>query len=129
MNKLVIFLISLLIISISFLSGCNETDTNETNTNETNTYKQKILGAWLANATTGPMKGSTGIYIFYYNGSFLAGSDSASWGTYEITNKKLNMSGDGRTFSYNYNFSDNYNKVTLIGGVWTIILTRTTLTG
>jgi hypothetical protein len=106
-------------ISISFLSGCNESDTNETKT-----YKQRILGAWLANATTGPLKGSTGMYIFFYNGSFLAGADSASWGTYEITNEKLNMSGDGRTFSYNYNFSDNYNKVTLKEGAWTIILTR-----
>ena len=119
MNKKIVLLIAVLVVNVGFLSGCNKT-----NTNETNAYNEKILGMWLANATTGPGMGSTGIYTFCSNGSFLASSDSRTWGTFEITNEKLIMSGQNHTFSYNYTFSDNGNKVTLIDGYWTIILTR-----
>ena len=119
MKKQLMIIGIILILLIVVLSGCNKT-----NTNETNAYKEKILGRWLANATTGPGRGSSGIYTFCSNGSFLASSDSRTWGTFEITNEKLIMSGQNHTFSYNYTFSDNYNKVKLIDGYWTIILTR-----
>jgi len=119
MKKIAILLIVLMMVSVNFLSGCNKG-----NKNETNAMKEKILGIWLANATTGPGKGSTGIYTFYSNGSFLASSDSQTWGIFDITYKQLNMSAEDTTYSYNYTFSENDNKVTLIDDYWTIILIR-----
>ncbi len=38
------------------------------------------------------------------------------------------MSAESSTFTYDYTFSDNYNKVTLIDESWTIILTRQQIT-
>ena len=119
MKKIVVLVIALILVIIGFLSGCNENNTNENKTN-----REKILGMWLANVTTGPGKGSTGIYTFYSNGSFLANSDTKTWGTFDITNEKLNMSAEGVTYTYDYTFSDNDSIVTLIDGYWTIILTK-----
>lgn len=117
-KQLIIIVIIILLLAVG-LSGCNENNTNEINTN-----KEKILGAWLANVTSGPGKGSTGIYTFFSNGSFLASSDNNTWGTFGITDEKLTMSAESTRFTYDYTFSDNDNKVTLIDGYWTIILTR-----
>ena len=120
MKKQLIIIGMIIILLTVGLSGCNETNTNETNTN-----KEKILGAWLANVTTGPGKGGKGAYTYFSNGTFLASSTTTEvWGIFNITDEKLTMSRGNSTFTYDYTFSDNDNKVTLIDGDWTIILTR-----
>lgn len=119
MKKIQITIGIIAVLLVVSLSGCNTSDSNKTNV-----YKEKFLGTWLANATTGPGMGSTGLYTFYSNGSFLASSNSRTWGTFNVTNKKLIMRGEDHIFSYNYTFSDSDNKITLVDGYWTIILTR-----
>ncbi|MCJ7570672.1 MAG: hypothetical protein MUO82_02180 [Candidatus Thermoplasmatota archaeon] len=87
-------------------------------------FKVKILGAWSANGTSGTNK-AEGYYIFFTNGTFLARSSKTdTWGTFNITDKKLTMSAKNETFNYDYTFSLNDNKVTLKDESWTIILTR-----
>ena len=119
MKKQLLIVGMIVILLTVVLSGCNE------NSTENNTNKEKILGAWLANITTGPNKGGGGKYTFFSNGTFLASSTTTEvWGIFDITDENLTMSAEGVTFTYDYTFSDNDNKITLIDGSWTIILTR-----
>jgi hypothetical protein len=116
-KQFVIIIIILMLVTVG-LSGCNENG----NGGSGKSYEEKILGAWGGIATGDE---ETSIFKFYSNGSFSVNAmrfdfweDSSTrqtvWGTYVMTDETLATEVFGDTEAFEYSFSEDGNKLTLI---------------
>ena len=99
-KKLLIIGIILLILTVG-LCGCNEESTKE----------EKILGTWIAEVSG--MEGAA-VFIFFSNGTYYISGISTERGTYIMTDETLVIGQDGNTITFEYSFSDNNEKLSLI---------------
>ena len=97
MKKVTILLIALMVISVGFLSGCNEAS------NILSGEKNKFVGTW---------KGSYFSITFFSDGSCSYSSLGAIW---DIKDEKLviTIGNNELVYSYDYYFSDDNTKLHL----------------
>ncbi|MCK4364437.1 MAG: hypothetical protein KAW45_00115 [Thermoplasmatales archaeon] len=116
-KQLLIVVITLILLAVG-LSGCNEKGIDILGKSN----EEKILGTWGIVVSEDE---ETPIYSFFSNGTFSVSammpdfwSKSATrqtiWGTYVMTDETLAMNRKGDAKAFEYSFSDNGKKLTLI---------------
>lgn len=85
-------------------------------------YKEKILGTWLR--TYPKTENISILFTFFSNGTYAitiwntnTNNKNTEYSSYKITDKTLStkMHSTGKIVITEYSFSDNYNKLTLVG--------------
>ena len=107
MKKTAILLIAILVISVLFISGCNE---QKKDSNKEIDILSKFIGSWNSTST---LDGEGYVFTFFSNNTWSV--DTGQSGTYALKEGKLELTNiSGVSYLFDYSFSNSDNTLTII---------------